>query len=221
MREQQTSADGVHLLSVGPFGNAVAEYLRRFRNDVTETTVTDESSVRLEIARITAVAAWRPVPKLCERLNELSFQWQRPFVPLIVESAALRLGPLVIPGRGACWRCWEQRSKQHSEWLLAQSALSQHYSANPDVGPQGYLAPFAMMAATRIAEAIEDLDSSSAVAGYVWQIDMISRAITTGVVVGVHDCPRCGLHRRTSELSFAEMERDLGYLWAQARAGEP
>jgi bacteriocin biosynthesis cyclodehydratase domain-containing protein len=217
MRKEQAFPESVHLLSVGPFASAVAGWLKIFRNDVIETSVTDEQGVQPEIARITVVAAWRPVSRLCELLDTLSFEWPRPFVPLIVESSILRLGPIVMPGRGACWHCWQQRARQHSEWAFAQSALLQHYASSPQAGPQGFLEPFAMMAAARIAQVIEDLDSQSAVPGFIWQVDMLSRVIKTAVTVGIHDCPRCGLHRPMAELSFAAMQRDLAYLWTQAR----
>lgn len=213
MTQQQTAPEGVHLLSVGAFGIAVARYLKAFRRDLWETVVTDESTVQPKIAHVTVVAAWRPVPKLCELVDELSFEWQRPFIPVMVESAALRLGPVVIPGRGACWHCWTARSRQHSELAPAQLALLQHYTSNPEAGPQGYLEPFAMMAAARIAQIIEELDSSAAIPGYVWQIDMMTRAINTSMVVGVHGCPRCGIDRLARELGFAEMQRELSYLW--------
>lgn len=217
MRKEQIFPESVHLLSVGPFAKAVAGWLKTFRHDVIETALTDEHAVQPGIARITVVAAWRPVSGLCELLDTLSFEWQRPFVPLIVESSILRMGPVVMPGRGACWQCWQQRARQHSEWALAQSALLQHYASAPQAGPQGFLEPFAVMAATRIAQVIEDLDSQSAMPGFIWQIDMLSRAITTAVAIGIHDCPRCGLHQPLAELSFAAMQRDLAHLWTQTR----
>ncbi|MGH9898091.1 MAG: TOMM precursor leader peptide-binding protein [Pyrinomonadaceae bacterium] len=220
MKEEQV--EPVHLLSVGTFGRVVADYLRMFREDISETAAEDyklllsETRKTWPIARITVIAAWRPVLELCELLDDFSHEWQRPFVPLVLDAKALRLGPVVIPGRGSCWHCWSRRLNQHSAWTNAEAALLQHYKSNPDSGPRGYLEPFAMMAATRIAHIIDALDSSQAMPGHIWQIDMMTREITTSTVVGIHDCPRCGLHRPAPTRSFAEMQSELAYLWTHA-----
>jgi bacteriocin biosynthesis cyclodehydratase domain-containing protein len=132
---------------------------------------------------------------------------------LVLDSAVLRLGPIVAPGGGGCWNCWARRSRQHAAWPNEQSALAQHYASQPDSGPKGFLEPFAMMGAARIGYAIEALDSSTPIGGYVWQIDLITRKVTTSTVVGIHDCRRCGLHRPAATRSFAEMQQTLAYLW--------
>jgi len=64
---------------------------------------------------------------------------------------------------------------------------------------------------------VEALDAGEALPGQVWQIDMINRKITTSTVVGVHDCPRCGLHRPGPTRSHAEMQQALAYLWNHGR----
>lgn len=218
MNKQQNAIGSVHLLSVGPFGHSVGNYLRIFRDDVHVTPVNDNTIPLPDTwpdSRIIAVAAWRPVPTLCELLNQLSFERYCPFLPLILDSSILRLGPIVSPGNGACWNCWVRRSHQHSAWPKEQSALLQHYASYPDFGPQGYLEPFAMMGAAKITEAINSLDSSTAIPGHIWQIDMLTRKIATSTVVGIHDCPRCGLHRPVATRSFAEMQRGLAYLWSR------
>jgi bacteriocin biosynthesis cyclodehydratase domain-containing protein len=215
----QPSPELVSLISAGPFGAAVAHHLSNLRKDVSETPWA-EGPIQPAMARVTILAAWRPLPLLCEQLDELSFQWQRPFVPVMTESAVLRIGPVVVPGRGPCWHCWEQRSRQHSKWPAAEQDLREYYAANPQAGPRGYLEPFAVIAAARAAQIIEELDSSQEVPGYIWQIDMMTREIITSVVAGVHDCPRCGLHRSLPELGYEKMERELAYLWESGmRAG--
>jgi bacteriocin biosynthesis cyclodehydratase domain-containing protein len=219
MMEQSQSIQPVHLLSVGAFGQAVAAYLRSLRTDVVEMVVSNDTVPLPEmwpVARAGIIAAWRPVPHLCELLDDLSYTWQRPFVPLVLDSTVLRLGPIVIPGAGSCWGCWAQRFRQHSERPQEQAALWRHYASHVDSGPRGYLEPYALMAATRIAQTIDELDSSKAVPGHIWQIDMMTRVITTSKVVGVHDCGRCGLHRSPSARSFAGMQQELGYLWSDA-----
>lgn len=207
----------VNIMPVGSFGKAVSCYLQSLIPHATEILISfgqlplAETCLR---ARINIVAAWRPAPELCDFVDQLSHQHNRPFFAVILDGTALRLGPVVVPGRGSCWSCWIQRSQQHAAWPKEQAAVWRHYSAHPDSGPRGYLEPFAMLAAAKSKQTIDALASSSAVPGSIWEIDTITRQITTGAVAGVHGCPRCGLHRKAAERSFAEMQRRLTYLWA-------
>lgn len=212
-----TDVEPVHLLSVGNFGTAIGEYLKAFRTDIVETVTTDGTlqPYAWPVARIRLVAAWRPVPHLCELLNELCHKQQVPFVPVILDSAVLQLGPIIVPGGGSCWSCWVRRCQQHSSWCDEQTAVLQYYASNPHSGPQGYLEPFALMAATRMVETIDALDSSTAIPGYIWQMDVITRRAMTGKMVGVHDCRRCGLRRIASARGFADMEQELSFLWTR------
>lgn len=210
----------VHLLYAGAFGKAVAGHFRKFRNDVTEAGIAAEIEVDRALwppARMTIVASWRPLPKFCDKLDELHHELKRPFIPLIVDSTALRLGPVIIPGQGPCWRCWIQRSRQHAEWTNAQVALMKHYAEQPEAGPQGYLEPFAVIGAARLAQTVAEIDGSSARGGAIWQIDLLSREILTSTVVGVHSCSRCGLHRPEITRTVDQIKKELEYLWAERR----
>ena len=127
-----------------------------------------------------------------------------------MEAPHLRVGPLVVPGSGACRSCHEKRTLQHSSRPAQLEALWNYYDANPGLGPQGYLAPFAEIAALRLAQFVDELDQNpAAAAGSVWEIDVVSRLTKTGKVVGIHGCPRCGLGRDESTRSFAEMLEEL------------
>lgn len=219
MTMTQKRGAAVHLLSVGAFGSAVAEHLRTFHSEVSETPVVSGKAAQPESwpdARMHVIAAWRPVVDLCGLLDDICHERKKPFVPVILDSTALRVGPVVVPGHGSCWGCWIRRYRQHAVSPQEESALWQHYATNPDIGPHGYLEPFATMAAARTAQIIWQLNSSAAIGGSVWQIDMLTREITTSTVVGVHGCPRCGLNRPEQTRSFAELHRTVSYLWENA-----
>ncbi|HWG50624.1 MAG TPA: TOMM precursor leader peptide-binding protein [Candidatus Acidoferrales bacterium] len=170
-------------------------------------------------SRLNVMVSWRPAPTFCELLQELSYKWKKPFVPVVVEALKLQIGPILIPGQGSCWTCWARRSRQHSDWSWPRSVMMQHYAQNAGDGPAGYLEPLVMVAAAKLCQTIDDVDFSSANPGFVWQIDMLTRQITTGKVVGIHDCPRCGLHRPALTRSFAAMQQELSYLWAPQGEG--
>jgi bacteriocin biosynthesis cyclodehydratase domain-containing protein len=163
---------------------------------------------------MTILATWRPVPDLCSALNDYSFERHQPFVPLVMNSQCLSLGPIVMPGVGGCWACWLRRARQHDTWPQEQAALAHFYKANPELGPNGYLEPFALMGAARLAQTIQALDSSTAIPGQIWTIDLITRRIVVGTLVGIHGCPRCGLGRAEDSRSIAEMRSELSYLWS-------
>src|SRR5690349_3627555 len=100
MAEQETPLAPPHILSIGSFGRAVAHYLRDFRSDLAETIVTDDTIALPAVwpaSCAVIVASWRPVPHFCELLDEFSFTREQPFVPVILDSTILRIGPVVIP----------------------------------------------------------------------------------------------------------------------------
>ena len=208
-------AEPVYIFSSGAFGEAVARYLEALRGDVVPMPASiDSAPDEWPLARISVVAAWRPEHALCETLDRLSHARGRPFIPLVADSRTLRLGPIVVPGGGSCWNCWRQRSRQHASWLDRRAAVWKHYDGSPEAGPRGYFAPFAMLGAVRISQTIEELDAQAPIGGRLWEIDMITRQIAASTVVGVHNCPRCGLHRPAEDRGFAELRQALQGMWS-------
>lgn len=193
---------------LGAFGRAVAGYLCTLRSDV--CVIASEIDVD---ARVAIVASWRPCPDVCARWDDWSHRQQTPFVALVADGASLTLGPVVMPGRGPCWACFARRTRQHALWPDRRAALDQHYADQPDAGPAGYLEPAALLGAARLSEVVEAIDAGTVVPGSVWQINLLSREVASSVVVGVHDCPRCGLHRFAATRSVAELREALAYRW--------
>jgi bacteriocin biosynthesis cyclodehydratase domain-containing protein len=158
-----------------------------------------------DIERIVA-AFWRPSDELCASLNKLSYDHQVPFLPLVANGGQLIVGPLVIPGRSACWSCWSKRSKQHDVWLQYRSAVNEHYLRHPDAGPQSYLESAAFMGAAFISSTLTSLRLGLAQAGTIWQIDPVRAVITTGCVIGVHGCSLCGLQDRNANRTYIALQ---------------
>ncbi len=161
---------------------------------------------------IQVVAAWRPVPGLCRPLDELCHEHRRAFVPAIADGSTLCIGPAVLPGKSACWNCWELRSRQHAKNDQERSALKQYYEAHPQAGPAGFLEPFALMAAAKVASAIQSHDHLQQQAGQIWQVDMFTGQVTTGYVIGVDGCPRCGLGRPLATRTYEDIRESLAFL---------
>jgi bacteriocin biosynthesis cyclodehydratase domain-containing protein len=215
MMPREASFRPVHLICVGPFAEAVNQEFETMRNDIIGTEVVDDTfplPSTWPASRVNVLVSWRPVPSLCELLNQVSYDLHCPFVPVIQDLTAIRLGPIVVPGQGPCWHCWITRWRQHSGWTKERTSLLQYYAAHPEAGPQGYLEPFVTMAAVRIAQTITNIDSDDALPGSVWQVDMMTRQIATATVVGVHDCSWCGLGKPRLTRSVAGLQQELSYL---------
>ncbi|HZU66451.1 MAG TPA: TOMM precursor leader peptide-binding protein [Ktedonobacteraceae bacterium] len=209
----------VHIVPVGAFGQAIADVLKELLPDVVETKPdpgNKTSPALWPVARVNILAAWRPVPQLNRLCEGISYAWKKHFIPVVLEDRSLRVGPVVVPGMGACYRCYEKRLLQHSPRQAIHSALRSHYEAHPQSGPAGYLAPFAEIAAIRLAQFIARLDADPASeAGRLWQMDIITRQTLTARVVGVHGCPRCGLHRDEATRSYMPLQQELAQLLSE------
>lgn len=221
--KEQPTVEGLHVFSMGAFGKAVAYYLKTLRAEVVERVITTAGTTFFDLSPQTStsiIAAGQPIPELCKLLEDRSFEYGRAFIPLVLDSANLIIGPVVIPGAGACWSCWNRRSIQHASHPDERLALLQHYSNGMNTGPVGYLESYALLGAARIAQILNSFDSPSGIAGYVWQIHVITREIVTSKVTGIHDCPRCGLGRRAPTRTFAELQHELAYLWESVKLNE-
>jgi bacteriocin biosynthesis cyclodehydratase domain-containing protein len=210
----------VQILSVGTFGRSVATYLKGMRHDVFET-VADNDVLPLPAtwlaARQTLLASWKPAPALCELLDDVCHTWARPFLPLILDSRYMRFGPIIIPGKEGCWKCWNRRFRRQLTFPEDYAELLNHYDCEPGSGPRGFLEPFAMMGAARFSHAIDTIDSGSDLAGTIWQLDMLTGTISTGKLIGIHGCKRCGEGRNEESRSYADMQKSLEYLWTESK----
>lgn len=220
MSDEITAGNAMRLFCAGKFGEAIEQHLRRYRDDLLCASTASLSVLPddLPSAKALALATWRPDPKLCALLDRIAHRTGSPFLPLTIEQNKVRVGPLVMPGRGCCWACWEWRIQQNFRWRAARHALLKFYETHPESGPEGYLEPVAAMAAAKMAQVIAEIENDRACPGLVWQLDLITRQMETYKAIGRHDCPRCGLHRPPQTRSVDLMSQELEWLWKQQRS---
>lgn len=199
----------VYVLSEGAFGRAVARHLSQIIPGVTHISLEALMTITPVSPAACVLAAWRPMTSVCEKLDGLAHERRWSFVPVVMDSGRLRTGPVVIPGRSSCWRCWFQRTQQHSHHADAITTITSYYNDNPAAGPQGYLPPTALVAAGSVARILGALASDDEAAGLVWDMDVVTREATSSTAVGIHGCASCGLHRRAEERSVEAMQRAL------------
>ncbi|MEU2158860.1 TOMM precursor leader peptide-binding protein [Streptomyces sp. NPDC019396] len=205
----------VHVLAVGEFGTAVADRLHREHSDLAISsyrTGSMEVSAGWPDADLRILASWRETPKLAETLDARSADWGTPWFPVVAEHPRLRVGPLVVPGAGACYRCFLKRRAQHERDAAHTAALHAHYDAAPDSGPGGFLPHHVDMAAGMALDLLRRVESGDGerFAGTVRHWQVLEQHLSGGRVVGVHACDRC---RRPpaeqADSTWASLARDL------------
>jgi bacteriocin biosynthesis cyclodehydratase domain-containing protein len=220
IRNDRALSDQVQVVSVGTFGKAVAGYLAKLCSNVEQLDWTGTASLdrnAWSAPKVRILAAWRPVPELCSFWDGLSHQNAHPFIPVIIDSAALCVGPVIVPAaKSGCWQCWQLRSQQHTKDRQERRALLQFYETNPSVGPAGYLESFALIGAAQVASAIQSADHLRQAAGKIWQIDIFTRAVSVGYLIGVDGCSRCGMGRPLQDRSWADIRHKLAFMWSDS-----
>ena len=136
---------------------------------------------------------------LREDLDALSFTRDMPSLGLELFPTELRCGPLVVPGRSACYRCYDRRRRQHGYRPLPSEVVSEH-------GPleQAYAHHHVLLGAGLISLALQALDAPATqdlapegaddvapIGGRLWTIDLVSGITTCSPTVAVDRCETC------------------------------
>ena len=146
---------------------------------------------------------------LREDLDTLSFTRSIPSLGLELFPTELRCGPLVVPGRSACYRCYDRRRRQHGYRPLPPEVSA-------ELGPleQGYAYHHVLLGAGLISLALQTLDRQEEaplgaddvedvkdgttdtgdlpeIGGRVWTIDLISGLTSCSRTVAVDRCEIC------------------------------
>ncbi|MFE7295112.1 TOMM precursor leader peptide-binding protein [Streptomyces sp. NPDC057579] len=206
----------VHVLALGDFGAAVAERLLREHDGIEVTSDRDslqQFSAGWPQADFRVLISWREPPHLADVLDARSAAWRIPWLPIVAEHPRLRIGPLVVPGAGACYRCFRKRRYQHERDSATTAALHAHYDAEPSAGPEGFLPQHVSLAAASALDLLhrfED-DGGRRDAGMVRHWHLLEQLITSARVVGVHGCDRCRTHGAASPTgsSWEDLAADL------------
>jgi bacteriocin biosynthesis cyclodehydratase domain-containing protein len=184
--------------AVGPFGERTAEHLTKAVPGARLVAASDIVNAFAVARDAVVIALWRPEPGLCELADEVAHRYATPWLPVTMDHPVIRVGPLVLPGCGPCFRCYQRRRQQHDTQPAASAALIAAYAANAAEGPAGYLPHHARIAAGMVSEMLRGIAGGGErrvhghVPGSVTTIRLFGRGITTNLVVQCHDCLRCG-----------------------------
>ncbi|GAB1641477.1 TOMM precursor leader peptide-binding protein [Krasilnikovia sp. MM14-A1259] len=214
--------DSIHVIALGDFGTAVAKNLADGRPNITMTDSSGpwpaSASAQWPNAAIRILLSWREAPAVADVIDARAADWGTPWFTVTVDHPRLRLGPVVVPGAGACYRCFTRRRNQHERDRASTSAVHDLYDRDPKAGPGGFL-PHHVTLAAALAEAQLDrfdaatLDDS---AGTVRHYNLLDHQASTATVVGLHGCDRCRPTTQRQDATWAALARDL----AQHSTGE-
>ena len=185
-------------LPQGQFGQAVVHRLARPQDVVLPVDHALVDALVPYADRLVLVADADRVA-LREALDDLSFTRSLPSLGLELFPTELRCGPLVVPGRSACYRCYDRRRRQHGYRPLPPEVVSEH-------GPleQAYAHHHVLLGAGLISLALQTLDALdpqapaaqstddvAPIGGQVWTIDLVSGITTCSPTVAVDRCETC------------------------------
>ena len=196
-------------VGVGPFGSAIERRLHALRDDVVSISADAVLSDAVPRPHAVLLSSWRRSDALALQMEAWCRRVGCAFLPAVQDTGGVLVGPLVLPGEEGCFRCFLQRTRDASPYREALEAVSDWYDTHGDQGPRGYLEPFALIAAARVSQIIDDIRRGEAAGGTLWRIGYVNRDVVVSRVVGVHDCTACGLLRPAATRSFGDMRRAL------------
>lgn len=179
------------ILFEGKFGAAVSRILRDECGNVETMPLSQYRVAELDRCRpdFVAVALWRPYDRECRALDHACWRAGIPWSSAWLFEGAILCGPLVTPGRGPCFGCFRRRWLTHQRSPERELCLLEAYDREPTLGPEGYCAPMARLAA---ASLLKDTRDSVTAPGRLIKVDLFGGNVTETRVIGVHGCPVCG-----------------------------
>lgn len=198
-----------YITAAGGFGQAVAQKLAaEYDTRIAAPEETADSS-RWHRARVHVVAAWRETPSLFDLADSYAFITGRPWLPITLDAASLRVGPLVTGKEGPCYRCFLGRQYQHRRLREMDRRLFSRYDTDLTCGVAGFLAAHVSLAASAAGFAITAAadGSASAERGRVRRFTLLSPQVSVFTVIPVHGCARCG--RQQPDATWAALAQDM------------
>ncbi|NHC47574.1 hypothetical protein [Motilibacter aurantiacus] len=168
----------VHAIALDDFGTEFGRHLAGgFAVEVMSGDDAWAGSATWPPARVRVVASADEALGLLELVDELSFGWRQPWLPVTRFAPGLRVGPLIVPGRSACFGCFRRTAPSPAASLPSPGLIE-------DVTRAVTLAAAPLEAALSTVGLAQE-------AGLVRRLDPDGTAVVHGPVEGVPGCPRC------------------------------
>lgn len=184
-------------LPQGQFGQAVVHRLARPQDVVLPVDHALVDALVPYADRLVLVADADRVA-LREALDDLSFTRSLPSLGLELTPTELRCGPLVVPGRTACYHCYARRRQQHGYRPLPEDL---------EPLPQGYARHHVVLGAGLISLALgvldregpvdggepgpDDATGADGLGGQVWTVDLVTGMTSLARTIATDRCETC------------------------------
>ena len=197
-------------LPQGRFGHAVVEHLAEPQDVVLSV---DHGLVYASVPyadRLVMISDADRTP-VREALDEVSFVRSLPSLGLELTPTELRCGPLVVPGRTACYRCYDRRRRQHGRTPVPETL---------EALEQGYAHHHVVIGAGLVMLALDVLDRDPAdgtagasdvdeLGGRVWTVDLVAGATSLARTVATDRCETCSARYAARRSGTEELARLL------------
>lgn len=125
-------------------------------------------------------------PQLRDTVDGVCFDRGVPSVGVELLPSRIVCGPMVIPGRTACYSCAERRMEQHAG---ERPPLSRSTATLPE----GFASSHAAIAAGFVRAALAEIDRPLAAPGATVRVlDLVTGTVRAWGTVAVNRCRRCG-----------------------------
>ncbi|MFI9203506.1 TOMM precursor leader peptide-binding protein [Streptomyces sp. NPDC053048] len=127
-------------------------------------------------------------PELRDEVDRICAERGIPSVGLHLQPTRIVCGPVVVPGRTACYSCYRKRAAQH-----AGSARQYDIDAALSGLPEGFGPQHVAVASGLLELALTEIAAGvTGIGGTVRTFNLVAGAVQAAATVSVNLCPRCG-----------------------------
>jgi hypothetical protein len=151
---------------------------------------------------------------LYDQINQLSFGFKAPYITGFIDSdLSYKLGPLVVPGVGACYQCYERRLHSNHRCPEILDDMDLLYRRNPSYAWEGALMAFDSYYACAIVMELDRVLSANCPRSLssLLVIDPLRQSNDRVFFNRLEYCVACGAHAEAIDVneSMAEFVRSV------------
>jgi bacteriocin biosynthesis cyclodehydratase domain-containing protein len=177
----------VLVLTAGAFGNAVGARLAGHLPVTMHELIDGTHSSLWPYTELIVLATSHERPRLAEGIDQAAFRLGVPWFAVRPGATDLQCGPVVVPGRTACYQCYLARRNQHRQGAGPEPDADR---TQPTGFPQHHVGIAAGFALQAIDEVFAAPDPKR-LGGTIRRFDQVIGTISRSSVVAVDRCPRC------------------------------
>lgn len=153
----------------------------------------------LAFAATESVSAFR-------RIDDHAFAGDVPWSAVVLTPTGVRLGPVIVPGKSACYECFLRRMTQHDPYAWRTATI---WSAAESCPIDGWLPADLLVAEGFAAGLLTGDPTRDWPAGSVTSYQAITAHVSRATVIGRHGCDRCRPARDRAEDTWRDLAAEF------------